>query len=286
MKTPASVVLHRWLLLGFVLLIVAIASADTPRNSDVTLQIIQDIIHDITCRKQEYEESGDAERPFVTLAFAQSLDGKIALYLDDSCAQTSSNFPISGKESLLMTHAMRSIHDAILVGGKTLSIDNPRLSNRFWGHVDDSIHQPRPVIVDTHLRHLESLGDSRRSQNLIVCCSKEAAERHSGDDESDVTLLSLSLDDQGRIDLHSVLIKLRKEFGIQSVLVEGGSAILSTFGASSIADCLCVTVAPRLLGQRGVPSISSPVALNHYLNRPRWFQLGSDCVLLSDWTKS
>ena len=57
--------------------------------------------------------------PFITLTFAQSLDGKIALYLDDLRSQTSSNFPISGSASLLLTHALRSVHDVILIGGRT-----------------------------------------------------------------------------------------------------------------------------------------------------------------------
>lgn len=281
----ATAILHRCLLLGSFFLIVLNATANTPITSEVTLRTIQDIIHDISCWKQEYANGGDTERPFVTLTFAQSLDGKTALYLDDSCTQTSSNFPISGKESLLLTHALRSVHDAILVGGKTLSIDNPRLSNRLWGSVDDSIHQPRPVVLDTHLRHLESLGDSRRAQNLIVCCCKEAANRHSGDDVPNVTLLPASLDDQGRIDLHSMLIDLRKWFGIQSVMVEGGSTVLSAFGARSIVDCLCVTVSPKLLGQRAVSAITTTLASNYNLNHPLWFQLGSDCVLICKWAK-
>lgn len=260
------------------------ASSNTPKSSNLSIQTIQQITDDISCWKQAYANGISArDRPFVTLAFAQSLDGNIAIYLDDSLSQSSSNFPISGEESLVMTHALRSIHDAILIGGNTLSIDNPRLSNRLWGSRDDPMHQPRPVVLDTHLRHIIKLGDSRRAQNLIVCCCQEAMDLYTGD-RMGITLLPVPLDKQGRIDLALLLKKLREEFGIESLMVEGGSSILSAFGAKSIVDCLCVTVSPKLLGKRGVPSkVASTSVARYTLNRSRWFQLGSDCVLLSQW---
>ena len=280
----SSHVITEYLLLFVVLfLTVANAVSDKPASSDVTVQTIQEIINGIASWKQACAKDKDRDRPFVTLSFAQSLDGKIGVYLDDSYNQTSSNFPISGDESMLLTHALRSIHDAILVGGKTLSIDNPRLSNRLWGSADDPTHQPRPVILDTHLRHIQSLGDSRRAQNLIICCCQEAEKQYTGD-RTGLTLLPVPLDERARIDLAVMLIKLRKEFGIQSLMVEGGSTVLSAFGARSIVDCLCVTVSPKLLGGMGIPStIVSTLASGYRLNRPRWFQLGSDCVLLSQW---
>ncbi|MEK6223088.1 MAG: dihydrofolate reductase family protein, partial [Chloroflexota bacterium] len=71
---------------------------------------------------------GDAEkfrkkhnRPFVTLTYAQSLDGSIAL-------ENSQSTPISGEASLEMTHQLRANHDALLVGIGTILADNPRLT--------------------------------------------------------------------------------------------------------------------------------------------------------------
>ena len=123
--------------------------------------VIKDILHEIS----QYKESHVEDRPFITLTYAQSLDGKIAMMLspsgkevgDEEHASTSSNFPISGSESLLMTHALRSMHDAILVGGRTLFIDNPRLSNRLW---EASNRQPQPIVLDTNLRYINKLGSS------------------------------------------------------------------------------------------------------------------------------
>lgn len=63
------------------------------------------------------------DRPFITLTFAQSLDGKIA--------KQGQQILISGKESMAMTHRLRTLHDGILVGIGTALIDNPQLNGKF-----------------------------------------------------------------------------------------------------------------------------------------------------------
>lgn len=60
-------------------------------------------------------------RPLVTLTFAQSLDGKVA-------GSGGRQIAISGHESLVMTHVLRTLHQAILVGVGTLLNDNPQLN--------------------------------------------------------------------------------------------------------------------------------------------------------------
>jgi riboflavin-specific deaminase-like protein len=185
--------------------------------------------------------------PFVTLTFAQSLDGKIAMYLADSGVATSSNLPLSGPESLLLTHALRSIHDAILIGGRTLTIDNPRLSNRLWSCSED--RQPRPVILDSSLKNIRKLGWVCRAKAPIVCCSEDAASTVSSDEISPhITILPCRLSSSdGMLDLRDVLAKLLEIFGLQSVMVEGGATVLSSFANYHLADCICATVSPKLL---------------------------------------
>ncbi|KAH9929677.1 dihydrofolate reductase-like domain-containing protein [Fomitopsis serialis] len=85
--------------------------------------------------------SPDAGRPYVTLTFAQSLDAKIA-------GTGGQQLALSGKESMLMTHWMRTLHDGILVGIGTAINDNPQLNIDF----PHRYHLPRPIILDTHLR--------------------------------------------------------------------------------------------------------------------------------------
>mmetsp|Transcript_1241 Transcript_1241/g.3254 ORF Transcript_1241/g.3254 Transcript_1241/m.3254 type:complete len:290 (-) Transcript_1241:62-931(-) len=204
-----------------------------------------------------------ADRPFVTLSFAQSLDSKIGIYLDDAMTETSSNYALSGPESLVLTHGLRSIHDGILVGGRTLSIDNPRLSNRLWTSDGESpMKQPRPVVLDTKLHHVFELVDdgSMRAKDVIVCCSQEARDMHEEkllEKSPNLVLLSCKTNAEGQIDLLAMLQKLKKEFRIDSLMVEGGSAIISSFLRMGIADCLCVTIAPKIIGSFGLPAINT-----------------------------
>jgi len=221
-------------------------------------------------------EEDRATRPFVTLSFAQSLDGKIAL-----SSSSSSNFPISCPESLIWTHALRSVHDAVLVGSETMRTDNPRLTVRLWG---ECLPNPRPVVLDTHLRcdytHC-------RAKNLIVCCSEEAVAARGLDDkkrdDTNITLLPCTVSSSSsHLDLRDVLGKLRMKFGIHSIMVEGGARVLSNFLNEELADCMCVTISPMVLGLNGL------TAFQHLTNAQEapalsdvvWKQIGVDSILL------
>ena len=89
-------------------------------------RLIQKSLDDISSMMQEHhDEMGRCKHPFVTLAYAQSIDGKIALTspsnkeeknngapseqnnTETSSPLVSSNFAISGPESLRLTHGLR-----------------------------------------------------------------------------------------------------------------------------------------------------------------------------------
>jgi GTP cyclohydrolase II len=235
--------------------------------------IIKDMAEHMLAAQGVMASSATA-RPFITASFAQSLDGKLAAFERDDAGRTTSNYPLSGNESLLLTHAIRSVHDGIVVGGSTLLIDNPKLTNRLWG--DSEGKQPRPIVLDTHLRYIRELGDSKRVENLIACCSEEAAASFESIPSS-VQILSCKCSSDGRLDLDDVLSKLYTRFGIKSVMVEGGAAVLNSFLNEGLVDHMCITIAPKLLGA-GIA-----LSCSHQLAPSRFFLLGSDCVLISPW---
>ncbi len=60
---------------------------------------------------------------------------------------------------------------------------------------------------------------------------------------------------KAELDLKRVLTKLRKEFGIAKLLLEGGGAINGTFLAADLVDELSVLIAPVADGSVGTPTL-------------------------------
>jgi riboflavin-specific deaminase-like protein len=263
-------------------------------SGSIALQIlIQDSLQDLTHCMIEHNKMYPT-RPFVTLAYAQSLDGKIAMFeptknydtVDNKDVLLSSNFAISSEESLVLTHALRSMHDAVLVGGHTLATDNPRLNNRLWQW---NRRQPRPVVLDPNLQYVMLLGENMNVHNskLIVCCTKEAADSSKPTIGSSFTLLPCRMRGDGRLDLKDVLYQLRARHGIQSVMVEGGAAVLTSFVQERLVDYQCVTISPKILGSAGLSSIGSieaeKYAHNNTMGPFKSITLGPDCVVFCQW---
>lgn len=245
---------------------------------------IQEVVADLRIWQQEFESS---DRPFVTAAFAQSLDGYMAAY-DETTSTTTVNYPLSGDESLLLTHALRSMHSGILVGGRTLSMDNPRLTNRLWGTEIDRLTSPRPILLDSHLNHIQKLGQNCRLENPIVCCTEQAASSL----ETlpfNAQILACRCNADGMLDIRDVLQQLKRRHGIQSVMVEGGAAVLSSFFEEGLVDALCITIAPKLLLSGAAPTFRGPNSDKSHINLARgsnrFISLGHDTTLVSRMDK-
>jgi len=179
-----------------------------------------------------------AGRPFVTLAYAQSLDGSIA-------APDGRPLALSSPESFLQTHRLRAGHDGLLVGIGTVLADDPRLTVRLVPG-----DQPQPVIVDTHLRTpvaARVLGHPHRP--WIAAAEPFAAEPSRALRAAGAEFLPVRLLPEGRLDL-AELLEILAGRGLSSLLVEGGSRILHSFLAGHLVDWVVVTVAPRFVAGR------------------------------------
>jgi len=215
-------------------------------------------------------------RPFVTLSYAQSLDGSIA-------ARRGATTPISGPEALRLTHQLRAHHDAILVGIGTVLADDPQLTVRMVRGPN-----PQPVIVDSRLRFPPTarlLGDGR-----VWIATTDAADhgRQAALEAAGARVVRLPAGDDGRVSLPALLAYLHRQ-GIHSLMVEGGARVITAILAERLADRLVVTVAPLLLG--GLNAVangraSGPAAHNGHLLpallRPRYRVVGRDVVLFGE----
>lgn len=156
-------------------------------------------------------------RPFVTVKWAASLDGRAA------AADGTSQW-ISGGAARQHVHEQRERSDAILVGTGTVMADDPSLTARGDGG-ELMPHQPIPVIV----------GERPVPSTARVFGHPRPAI---------VT---------GSRDLPSILTDLFGR-GIRHAFVEGGPTLSSAFIAAGLADEFLIYLAPTLLGG-GHPAI-------------------------------
>ena len=93
----------------------------------------------------------DGATPFVTLSWAQGLDGSMA-----HASKDDPRLMLSGSESMALTHGLRKAHTAIMVGRGTIAGDDPRLSVRMDidGKEIQVEEQPAAIILDLSLIHI------------------------------------------------------------------------------------------------------------------------------------
>lgn len=178
------------------------------------------------------------KRPWVTLKWAQSLDGYM-----DALRQDRSTPPVSFSDPLQRrrVHAVRQSHDAILVGYRTALLDDPQLTNRLWYGA-----HPLRLVLDRDLSlplELALFTDGEAPTWVFHRADIHPSEAHRAC--RGVRYIALP---SGGEDISELLALLHQE-GIQSLLVEGGGATLQRFISSGSYDEVCLEVAPRILGQ-------------------------------------
>ncbi len=176
-------------------------------------------------------------RPFVTLSYAQSMDGSIAAHSGQPLA-------LSGALSMTLTHQLRAAHDAILVGIGTVLADNPHLTVRL---VEGK--NPQPIVADSRLRF--PLSANLLCQHPLspwIATGEQAdAGRQQVLEAAGARVLRLPMNARGQVNLTALLERLGA-LGITSVMVEGGARIITSFLAERLVDHIVLTVAPRLVG--------------------------------------
>jgi len=183
-------------------------------------------------------------RPAVSLSFAQSLDGSIA-------SENGTTTLISGRRSLKLTHGLRALHQGILVGIGTVLIDDPQLTVR----LKDG-ENPVPIILDSQLRiSADARVLNQTDADPIIITTKDANPAKIQKLESKgVRIVQTSANGSGRINIEEMLQKIF-EMDIISIMVEGGSEIITSFLQSQFVDLLLLTISPDFLG--GVRSVRS-----------------------------
>ena len=151
-------------------------------------------------------------RPWVTLKWAQSQDG----FMDADRQPGEPAVKFSSAFTQTLVHRMRAMNQAIMVGTRTVLLDNPSLTTRLWDG-------PNPLRVSVDRKGIlpESIHLKDGKVPTVIYCHG---------------------------DLPAILEDLYRQ-GIQSLMVEGGACLIQHFVDEGLWDEARVEVAPLVLGK-------------------------------------
>ncbi|HKJ67011.1 MAG TPA: RibD family protein, partial [bacterium] len=155
--------------------------------------------------------------------------------------------------------------------------DDPLLTTRLTNGED-----PKPIIVDSHLRTPWQCNLLRNNQvNPLVATTEFAEEQALNDLQSmGAEILITAATQDRRVDLGALLRKLY-ERNLKTVMVEGGSQILTSFFNEQLVNLLVLTIAPQILG--GLPGIREltpdPEGARPSLREVRHALIGKDLMV-------
>ncbi|MBI1343664.1 MAG: bifunctional diaminohydroxyphosphoribosylaminopyrimidine deaminase/5-amino-6-(5-phosphoribosylamino)uracil reductase RibD [Terrimonas sp.] len=165
------------------------------------------------------------DRPYFILKWAQTADAKMN-------ARSKERLMITNPYSNRIVHRWRSESAAILVGTQTALQDDPELTNRYW-------EGPSPVrlVLDRDLRLPHTLKIFNPTVPTIIFNRQKDdldrdAEFSFHSQEKEVRYARLKGEKPMLHELSDILYRLK----IQSVLVEGGAQLLTSFLAEGLWD--------------------------------------------------
>ena len=248
------------------------------------IQILKD--HGIQVREHVMKEKCDAlnqaffhyiqtGRPYVTMKYAMTIDGKIA-------AHTGASKWVTGEEARHHVHEQRKKNTAIMVGIGTVLADDPMLNCRIEGRRD-----PVRIICDTHLKMpvtSKIVKTAKDIPTIIACCTAdEELQRPYREAGCKILLTEKKMN---HIDLEQLMEQLGKE-KIDSILLEGGGTLNWAALNAGIVQKIQAYIAPKIFGgttaKTPVEGIGVEVPDQAFLIKNRTIRLlGEDLLVEGD----
>lgn len=203
------------------------------------------------------------QRPWVTLKTAMSLDGK-------TNAAGDARTLISNQASYADSQRLRSQFQAILIGERTLTIDDPQLTVRLLAMT----HPPvRLIVLNTSAVARDRRILQETTGETWLLCRQASA--------SDASLQALP-NVEVRIGdwTPAAISELCPQHGWQSLLVEGGAHLQADFVAANLIDEWVSYIAPTMIGGAGLPAVMGAVPTEQLaFEQPTLKWLGTDLRL-------
>lgn len=188
-------------------------------------------------------------RPWVTMKWAMTLDGRIA-------ASTGDSRWVSSEESRRYVHQLRAWNMAIMAGIGTVRADDPLLNCRI-----DGMRSPVRVIADSDATvslSSQVVMTAHQYRTIVACSGTADRSRLAALSDAGVEILQVDSGQAGdctqqraadvrKVDMDVLLSRLGK-MGIDSVLVEGGSELDWSMVEAGLVDEVCCFIAPKVIG--------------------------------------
>jgi len=217
------------------------------------IEVVSGILEDKAKKLNEvYIKYITTKTPFVILKTAMTLDGKIAT------PEGQSKW-ITGEKARKIVHQMRGSVDAILTATGTVKADNPELTARTRRQKTEDrrqTKQPIRIVIDPNLETPLDYKIFDVPPETIVVTRRQKTDdrRQKGKTLIDKGVKIIEYDGE-RVDL-KWLMKMLGEFGITSVMIEGGSSLNAYALQDAIVDKVVFFIAPKIIGGKdSIPAI-------------------------------
>lgn len=190
-------------------------------------------------------------RPFVFINVAMTADGKIDTFRRTGAA-------VSSPRDKERVDRLRAEADAVMVGGRTLLDEDPRLTVKSESLRRERIERglaPNPIKVgivgEANLRP-ESQFLSAGPAKIVIFTTRRTSKHHASLLES--FGVDVYVDDSEKVNLPRALETL-KQMGVNRLMVEGGATLNFELLRLGLVDEVTAYVAPMIFGGANAPTM-------------------------------
>lgn len=203
-------------------------------------------------------------KPFITMKYAMTMDGKIACYTGESKW-------ITGEQARMNVQKERLRHSAIMAGIGTVLADNPMLTCRL-----ENSRNPIRIICDTYLRIPFdcNIVNTAKEVPTIIATASHDVKKLSTLDVLGCHIMQID-EANGHIDLNQLITKLTKRKDIDkidSILLEGGGELNWSMLNAGLVNKVQAYIAPKIFGGADAKTAVSGIGVS----------MPSDAFMLTD----
>lgn len=202
-------------------------------NIDVTYGILKNECDELIKKFKFFIEN---KKPYITLKYAMTLDGKIA-------TKTNKSKWISNEKALIHNRKDRYKHTAIMVGVNTVLIDDPLLTTRIKNK-----RNPIRIICDSKLKtplnsNIVNTAKDIRTIIATTITDKNLIEKYT---KKNCEILIIK-QNQNYLDLNDLVYQLGR-INIDDIVFEGAKTLAAKFLEYKLINYIKVYVCPKIFG--------------------------------------